>query len=701
MKKIIALAVALLLVLPLAIGCTTNPTSTGTGTGTTAPTTKPTTKPATEPTDDAVTIYVATNGDDGAAGTKEAPLATISAAVNKAVSQAAGTDVIISVDGGRYNVSETITISANELASLTINGNSATLTGGIRIPASDFAKVDDEITARVPERARDSIVAVDLTKYGYNAEKYAKMNPADKMVFIDNTRLTLARYPDTTLMEFSDVYDDADSKPFILKFRSALMKELKKWADFDGMYVYGYPYYTWLSIYAEVGKVDFDTSTITMLDAGDGARKGGKVALVNLPEMLDYSNEFYIAPNGMLYIFAPDGIQGEYVNVPNSDVRFFNLQNVSNTTIDSLNMTDTFGMAVSASGKNITINNCEIARMYTVINLSGSDNTISNCNIHNISRHVIDVSGGDKITLTPSNNVVTNNTIKNFSESGHCYQSAVNVYGVGLTVSHNEIAGSNHMALGVNGNNNIVEYNDVHDVCTTSSDCGAFYQGRSNINGGNIFRYNFIHDVGTGTLISNGIYFDDCLSGQIAYGNVISGCTGNGFLVGGGRANVIEGNLIVSCRNSSIEYDARGYEGQFGNGSWKKIVDFSYETFQDERLINDTWKEAFPWLFAATITENPDPDDANWLCAPGGSTVKKNVYVITDRYGDIAAYDAADDEGKVHFKDHIFDVVYRFSDVDTPEIVKAELETYTLDEIAKLNLPDYLDIPFDKIGLLK
>ena len=175
--------------------------------------------------------------------------------------------------------------------------------------------------------------------------------------------------------------------------------------------------------------------------------------------------------------------------------------------------------------------------------------------------------------------------------------------------------------------------------------------------------------------------------------------TGNGFMVGGGRAHNITGNLIISCKNGTIEYDQRGYDGQFGTGSWKLIVDYTYETFADPRYDNEIWREAFPWLFEATITETPDPDDPLWLAAPGGSTVKNNVYVITDKYDDIKKYDAADDNGKLHYKERIKEMVYRFSDVEPLEMIKASLTTYSLDEIASLDLPDFIDIPFDKIGI--
>ena len=107
-----------------------------------------------------------------------------------------------------------------------------------------------------------------------------------------------------------------------------------------------------------------------------------------------------------------------------------------------------------------------------------------------------------------------------------------------------EINGINQYVL-ITGNENVMEYNYIHDVVLQSSDAGAIYTGYSYSTYGNVVRYNCISNIGSGTFTPSGIYFDDNSSGQTAYGNVLINIPGYAFLVGGGRDNMIENNLVI------------------------------------------------------------------------------------------------------------------------------------------------------------
>ena len=49
------------------------------------------------------------------------------------------------------------------------------------------------------------------------------------------------------------------------------------------------------------------------------------------------------------------------------------------------------------------------------------------------------------------------------------------MYGTGNRASYNEIHGGPHLAIQYAGNNQIMEYNEVYDVCTETDDMSAFY----------------------------------------------------------------------------------------------------------------------------------------------------------------------------------------------------------------------------------
>ncbi len=96
------------------------------------------------------------------------------------------------------------------------------------------------------------------------------------------------------------------------------------------------------------------------------------------------------------------------------------------------------------------------------------------------------------------------------------------------------MANSPHEAITYKGNNHIIEYNSIHDVCLLSDDAGAIHSGRSWVWYGNIIRYNCIYNVGSGEHKPDGIYLDDALSGQHIYGNLLINIPRNSIHIGGG-----------------------------------------------------------------------------------------------------------------------------------------------------------------------
>jgi len=110
------------------------------------------------------------------------------------------------------------------------------------------------------------------------------------------------------------------------------------------------------------------------------------------------------------------------------------------------------------------------------------------------------------------------------------------------------------MAIGLGGNDHLIEFNEVHHVCMETHDAGAFYMGRDWSQRGNVVRYNFFHEMGNGDV--QAIYLDDWTSGVTVYGNICQGAL-RGILVGGGRDNIMENNIFVNC-GQAIHIDQRG-----------------------------------------------------------------------------------------------------------------------------------------------
>ena len=230
-------------------------------------------------------------------------------------------------------------------------------------------------------------------------------------------------------------------------------------------------------------------------------------------------------------------------------------------------------------------------------------------------------------------------TVGKVSDIGDCYEPNAPAPVIGNVVSHNEIYNAPHMGVYYTGNENVVEYNYIHDVVLQSSDAGAIYTGYSYSTYGNVVRYNCISNIGSGTFTPSGIYFDDNSSGQTAYGNVLINIPGYAFLVGGGRDNMIENNLVINA-GKQILYDDRAYDGYHNDGWYAKNC-----KTPDSRLwqLMNEAKE-----FNASIGNKYDgiermhqdyerEEDEGFAVNPSGSSVQNNIIISKqNKVGEIA-----------------------------------------------------------------
>jgi hypothetical protein len=206
------------------------------------------------------------------------------------------------------------------------------------------------------------------------------------------------------------------------------------------------------------------------------------------------------------------------------------------------------------------------------------------------------------------------------------YQGGVNVYGTGNLAAHNELYNSPHMAMGFNGNNNVIEYNLIHDVCLLTDDAGAIYSGRSWFSAyGTVIRGNALYSLGGGGHTPCGIYLDDGLSGVTVENNLLVNVPSRAIALGG-RDLTVRGNMVVNS-GKPINYDegvrrlALSGEGEHcreGGYMWLALFDSPWQT--------DIWKAAFPKLAAITSDFN-DPGNPSFAPNQAGSEVTGNVIV--------------------------------------------------------------------------
>jgi len=211
----------------------------------------------------------------------------------------------------------------------------------------------------------------------------------------------------------------------------------------------------------------------------------------------------------------------------------------------------------------------------------GAHHGLLSCDIAMLGRGGTVVTGGDRKTLTPGGHFVENCHIDHFSLVDHTYTPAVLLSGVGNRISHCLIHDSYSSAIRIEGNDHLVEYNEVRDVVRESDDQGGSDMWGNPTFRGNVFRYNYWHDIGNTLGVGQaGIRLDDWISGVVIYGNIFQRCArGNfgGIQINQGSDNLIENNVFADCRTAvsgganSAEARMRFLSGAQGKGYIEEV----------------------------------------------------------------------------------------------------------------------------------
>ncbi len=165
-------------------------------------------------------IYVSTTGNDNNAGTKEAPLKTIGAAVRK-MSDAEGG--VIWVMGGTYELQSSIELNSKLKSSIfsplfikAYEDQDVTLTSNKVINGESFILADpvnDVVAERLPDSAIGKVYMLDLHDIGWTDSDIMDVTTSGPAkLYVDGKAYDLARYPNATddikdLMFFTKVYN--------------------------------------------------------------------------------------------------------------------------------------------------------------------------------------------------------------------------------------------------------------------------------------------------------------------------------------------------------------------------------------------------------------------------------------------------------------------------------------------------------------
>lgn len=521
---------------------------------------------------DSAVFYVAPNGSDSNDGSQNSPFATIEGAKNaiKSLKNSGGLPnggITVYIRGGTYNVSKEILFtnedSGTEQCPITYKAyenEKPVFSGGVTIDGSKFAKVTDETVLNriIDTNAKQNIYGVSLEEYNisdYGYEEGLKrwgvcgtsaLAPVE--VFVDDTALDMARYPNrdengkTKYLFTGEVISNPHSSDNTNNSGKPVFKyddeRIEKWSSVKNTAVHGLFPNPYFFEGHSINSVDKDNNQITLTSGGYyGITKGNRYYYMNVLEELDNENEYYIdTEKNMLYIYAPNGLNGKNVSLSVMGKNFyesmFHFKKASYITLDGLEITLTRTHGVWIDGGNsIKLENCTIKniglRAVTVgsLDTSGSDRNyyvrgyratdtqpitrekyleyagynhgVENCQIYNCGAGGVRFYGGDRVELEPCGYYLKNSVIHDVDRFATTYGYAVDMMGVGITVSHNTIYNTQMCAIQTACNDSVIEYNELYNCLTEGADMGIIYNTAWNaeLETGLEIRYNYCHDT--------------------------------------------------------------------------------------------------------------------------------------------------------------------------------------------------------------
>jgi hypothetical protein len=636
-------------------------------------------------------LYVSPDGNDAWSGRLPAPnaertdgpLATLARARDLARQlkgqNAAAQGIAVNIRGGRYILEQTLDLTAEDSGTAeapvvyqAYENEPVSLSGGREVTAWSPV-TDPNVLERLSPQARGQVYQADLKAQGikdYGTLRSRGFRPTEIAaleLFFNDKPMTLARWPNDDFSVIAGIPErtltkdafGADLGPLDVGFHYSGDRP-RQWKDLHDIWVHGYWAYDWANSYERIESIDLDNHLIKPAAPHGlyGFRKGQRIYFLNILEELDSPGEWYMdRSSGILYFWPPEGLDGARATVSVIESPLISLRGASHVRIRGLTLEYTRGSAMAIEGgEDNRVQYCLIRNIGNngVVIEGGRSHAVEDCEICSTGDGGVKVSGGDRKTLTPSGHRVYNNHIHHIGRWSKCYVPAVFAGGVGVTVSHNLIHDHPHCAVLFNGNEHVIEYNEIHDVCLETGDVGAIYTGRDYTYGGNIIRYNYLHHTAGAGLGSNGVYMDDCSGNAAIYGNLFYKVP-RAIFIGGGRNNEVTNNVFVGC-SPAVYIDSRGLDP---SPVWHDMVYKALkQRLEDMNWRNPPYSTRYPKLaelekYYATDKGVPTEGtivernicvggrwmNITWLAKPEMLTIRDNLVNVDPLFVDVAGED--------------------------------------------------------------
>jgi len=277
-------------------------------------------------------------------------------------------------------------------------------------------------------------------------------------------------------------------------------KRPARWVDEPDVHLHGWWRYDWAEERHRIASIDPRNHVITLADPQHvfGYRKGMWYYAFNALCEIDRPGEWCIDREaGHLFFWPPSPIlEGRVVYTQTNAL--VTIKNASHITFEGFVFENSRSTAVSVSGgTHVQVRGCTFRNLggYGVSMYGGTNHRVEGCDIYETGQGGISMRGGNRKTLTPSEHVAENNHIHHFARLIRLLKPGISMGGVGVQARHNLIHNAPHMAIQFSGNDNTIEYNEIHSVCYESNDAGAIYAGRDWAGRGNVIQHNYLHHI--------------------------------------------------------------------------------------------------------------------------------------------------------------------------------------------------------------
>ena len=651
------------------------------------------------------TLFVSPQGSDENPGTADRPLATLGGARDaiRRIKKTAGLPeggVVVLLVGGVYRLDASFTLDARDsgtekqpIVYRAAKGEAVRLVGGRCVDGFRPVK-DADVLERLDPAARGKVYATDLRAQGIDdlgelrPEGYARPHSNTRLeLFFDARPMTLARWPNEGFVRIADVPKAprvVDSANVVRGTASGGFyysgDRPERWRHAEELWLHGFWHHDWADNSVRVASTDPERRFIATAPPHSfyGYTKGQRFYAFNLLEEVDAPGEWFLDRRTAVLYFCPPGPleKGEVV-VSLLGEPLVVLADVSHVGLEGMTLEAgrSDGVHVGGGSRN-HVSGCLLRNLGGdgVVIRGGTGHRVAGCEITGVAGEGIRAEGGDRPKLIPAGHEIVGNHVHHYARWYRTYAGGVRIRGVGIRVANNLIHDAPHTAIFFNGNDHLIELNEIHHIAQETGDVGAIYTGRDWTYRGNRVRHNYIHHTSGTGMGSMGVYLDDCISGTEVFGNVFYEVR-RAVMIGGGRDTLVENNLFIDCRPAlQIDERGKGWAARriaADRGNWNLYTRLRAMPYKEP-----PWSERYPKL--APIMEQ-DPT------AAVGNRVVRNVCVggWTRFSGGV--------ERRVRFEDNLVGEDPRFVDRANGDFrLRPDSPAWKL---------GFREIPWEKIGL--